>query len=55
VVFVARSHAAFQALLKDNRVIRVFERNQWTEDQLTLELRKYKKDFELKMLRVGAL
>jgi hypothetical protein len=55
VVFVARSYAAFKPLLHDERVIRTFERNQLNEDDLTKELRKYKKDFDLKMLRVGAL
>ena len=55
VVFVARSYAAFGEILQDSRVIRRFERNRWKEDDLIRELQKYKKNFDLKMLRVGAL
>ena len=55
VMFVARSYAAFLPILQDARVIRNFERNRWSEDDLIRELRKYKKNFDLKMLRVGAL
>jgi Mrp family chromosome partitioning ATPase len=55
VVFVARSYAAFAPILQDARVIRSFQRSQWTAGDLITELQKYKKNFDLKMLRVGAL
>jgi hypothetical protein len=55
VVFVARSYAAFGPILRDSRVLKSFDRNRWSEDDLVRELRKYKKNFDLKMLRVGAL
>jgi hypothetical protein len=55
VVFVARSYAAFVPILQDARVIRSFQRTQWAAGDLTRELQKYKKNFDLKMLRVGAL
>jgi hypothetical protein len=55
VVFVARSYAAFGPILRDSRVLKTFDRNRWSEDDLIRELRKYKKNFDLKMLRVGAL
>lgn len=55
VIFVARSYAAFKPILQDARVIQAFERDRWTADDLTKQLQKFKKNFDLKMLRVGAL
>jgi len=55
VMLVARSYAAFAPVLNDSKIIRSFERNRWKEEDLTRELQKYKKNFDLKMLRVGAL
>jgi hypothetical protein len=55
VIFVARSYAALAPLLQDSRIIRHFEQDRWNIDDLTRELQKYKKNFEPKMLRVGAL
>jgi len=55
VLFVARNYAAFEPILKDSRVIEKFERKDIRERDLVIALRKYKKNFDLKQLRMGAL
>lgn len=55
VIFVARDYAAFKPILRDSRVIQQFERGRWKADDLTKQLQRFKKNFDLKMLRVGAL
>ena len=46
VEFVARDRAGFQAILND-KTVRVFEKGKDKKDDLELELKKYKKDFDL--------
>jgi hypothetical protein len=55
VILVARSYSAFAPIMKDSRVVRYFERDRWKGDDLIRELQKYRKNFEAKMLRIGAL
>lgn len=55
VVFVAHRYSAFKPILSSSRVIRSFERKNISERELTAQLRKYKHDFSIEMLRVGAL
>jgi hypothetical protein len=55
VMFVARSYAAFEPILKDSRVIAKFERKNIRERELVVALRKYRKNFDMKQLRTGAL
>lgn len=55
VMFVARNHAAFEAILSDSRVIEKFERKNIRERDLVAALRKYRKNFDLKQLQMGAL
>ena len=55
VMFVARSRQAFRTILSDPNTIRHFEPDKIAEKDLVQELRKYKRNFDLKMLRVRAL
>lgn len=55
VMFVARNYAAFQPILNDARVIEKFERKNIRERDLVVALRKYKKNFDMKQLQMGAL
>jgi hypothetical protein len=55
VMFVARNYEAFQPILSDPRVIAKFERKEIREQDLVKALRKYKKNFEMQQLRMGAL
>jgi hypothetical protein len=46
VEFVARDRRAFQAILND-RTLRVFEKGKDKKDDIEIELKKFKKDFDL--------
>lgn len=55
VMFMARSCEAFQPIFNDSRVIEKFERKNIRERDLVIALRKYKKNFDMKQLRMKAL
>ncbi len=55
VVFVARDRAALRPLLQSEQVLKKFHPSEGKPDKLLQELRKFKKDFELSELEVGAL
>jgi hypothetical protein len=55
VMFVAHRYSAFKPILSSPSVIRKFEQKDVSERELINQLRKYKHDFSIEMLRVGAL
>jgi hypothetical protein len=55
VVFVAHHYAAFKPILSNQSVLRKFERKNTREEDLVRELRKYKRNFRIEMLRVAGL
>lgn len=55
VMFVAHRYTAFKPILASPKLIQKFERKDIPEIELVNQLRKYKHDFTIGMLRVGAL
>ncbi len=52
VEFVAQDRAAFQEILRSGSVLKSFDRHSTSEEMVLEELRKFKKDFNFRQLRV---